>query len=241
MIRTIYIISLAYFVLAAVAFYFINRRKQAHEARNTWIKLGTYFLIVHVIFFTVVFLPLAFRILAGIIIFMGFYELHKLYRESGFNQKSFYWRSVVLFAVFSLGFYLYSGLDKGLILFTFLVLCIFDGFSQITGQLFGRRKLFPKISPNKTVEGLIGGTLIAVLSALLIEKLIYAEALRAMLMAFGIAVFAFVGDVATSYYKRKFHVKDFSNMIPGHGGFLDRFDSLIGGGAWIALLEVMNF
>jgi len=239
MIRTIYIIILAYFFLATVAFYFINRRKQADVARNSWIKLCTYFLIVNIIFFTVAFLPLAFRILTGIIILMGFYELYKLHRESGFNQKSFYWRSVVLFALFSLGFFYFSGLDKGLILFTFLVLCIFDGFSQIAGQLFGRRKLFPKISPNKTVEGLIGGTLIAVLSALLIEKLIYAEALRAMLMAFGIAVFAFVGDLATSYYKRKFHVKDFSNMIPGHGGFLDRFDSFIAGGAWIALLELL--
>jgi phosphatidate cytidylyltransferase len=241
MIRTIYIISLAYFLLAGVAFYFINRGKQAHVARNSWIKLGTYFLIVNVIFYTVVFFPLAFRILAGIIIFMGFYELHKLQRESGINLKVFYWRSVVLFALFSVGFFLFSGLDKGIILFTFLVLCIFDGFSQITGQLFGRRKLFSKISPNKTVEGLVGGTLFAVLSSLWIERLIYADHPKAMLMAFGIAVFAFAGDVATSYYKRKFQVKDFSNMIPGHGGFLDRFDSLIGGGAWIALLEVLNF
>lgn len=240
MIQTIYIIILAYFFLATIAFYFINRRKQAHLARNSWIKLGTYFLIVNVIFFTISFLPLAFRMLTAIIIFMGFYELHKLHRESGFNQKAFYWLSVLLFALFALGFFLFSGLNRGLILFTFLILCIFDGFSQIAGQLFGRRKLFPKISPNKTVEGLIGGTFVAVLSSLWIERLIYADHLWAMIMAFGIAVFAFIGDVATSFYKRKFQVKDFSRLIPGHGGFLDRFDSLIAGGAWIALIEFFN-
>jgi phosphatidate cytidylyltransferase len=117
-----------------------------------------------------------------------------------------------------------------------LILSIFDGFSQITGQLLGRTKLFPKISPNKTVEGLIGGALIALLSALVFKSLIIGTPLKAILLAAVIAVFAFAGDAAKSIYKRKYNVKDFSNLIPGHGGFLDRFDSLIAAGAGVALL-----
>jgi phosphatidate cytidylyltransferase len=237
MIRTIYIIILAYFLLAAIAFYLINRRKEPAVARNSWIKLATYFLIINVLFFCIVFFPLGFRLVVGLIILMGFYELTKLFMASGFRKKRFFWIFMSLFTLFAVGFFFFSGLDKGLILFTFLIICIFDGFSQITGQLFGRTKLFPRVSPQKTVEGLIGGALIAIFSAIIIEGLIEADLFKAMRMAFGIAVFAFIGDVAASWYKRQFGVKDFSNFIPGHGGFLDRFDSLIGGGAWIAFLE----
>ena len=63
-------------------------------------------------------------------------------------------------------------MGQGLILFAILVLCIFDGLSQVTGQLLGRRKLFPKISPDKTVKGLTGGALVAILSALVFRSLI---------------------------------------------------------------------
>jgi phosphatidate cytidylyltransferase len=56
-----------------------------------------------------------------------------------------------------------------------------------------------------------------------------------MAKAAGIVVFAFIGDASKSYYKRRYNVKDFSNFIPENGGFLDRFDSLISGGAWVAL------
>jgi phosphatidate cytidylyltransferase len=55
----------------------------------------------------------------------------------------------------------------------------------------------------------------------------------------GILVFSFLGDMLTSYYKRKYQTKDFSKIIPGHGGFLDRFDSLIAGGAWISLMTLL--
>jgi len=130
-------------------------------------------------------------------------------------------------------------MEQGLILFSFLILSVFDGYSQITGQLFGKRKLFPKVSPNKTVEGLIGGAVIAVLSALVFRNVIEEEPLKAIMLAAVIAVFAFAGDAAKSVYKRKYGVKNFSNLIPGNGGFLDRFDSLIATGAGIALFSLL--
>jgi len=236
MIRTIYFIILAYFLLGGLAFYFINRKKSPEEARQSWIKYISYFVIIHLLFFSIIIEPLAFRLLAVIIVAAGLIELFRLFFKSGFRKKTFFFLFLLVFSVFSFGFMVFSGLDKGLVLFTFLILSIFDAFSQVSGQLFGRHKIFPKISPNKTIEGLIGGALLAIVSALLLEGLISALPMTALKMAAGVVVFALVGDAATSCYKRQYGVKDFCRLIPGHGGFLDRFDSLIGGGAWIAFL-----
>jgi len=239
MIRTMYIVVLIYFLLGFIAFYFINRKKEPLESRKSWKKTIIYFFIINIVFFSIVINPLIFRYLAVIILIAGFLELFKLFRESGYRMKYLFTLSTIIFAVFSFGFFVFGGMEKGLILFTFMILSIFDSFSQITGETFGRNKLFPKISPQKTVEGLIGGTLVAILSALLLKNLIPAPSFKALLLAGGVTFFAFIGDLLKSYYKRKYHVKDFSNLIPGHGGFLDRFDSLIAGGALIGMLGLL--
>jgi len=142
----------------------------------------------------------------------------------------------------STGFLLFGTLQKELILFSFIVLSIFDSFSQITGQLWGRKKMFPKTSPNKTLGGFIGGGLIAIGSAFLLKSLYPESELKSLILTIGVVLFAFAGDLAASFYKRKFNVKDYSKLIPGHGGFLDRFDSLIVAGAWVAFcVYVLKF
>ncbi len=83
MIRTMYIIVLAYFILGFIAFYFINRKKEALESRKSWKKTITYFFIINIVFFSIVINPVVFRYLAVIIIIAGFLELFKLFRESG--------------------------------------------------------------------------------------------------------------------------------------------------------------
>jgi phosphatidate cytidylyltransferase len=234
MIRTIYIIILAYFLAGSVGFYFIGRKKNPIEANKNRIKLITYFIIINILFFSIVINDVFFRYLAIIIIAAGLFEMFKLFRESGYRLKKLFWFSLFIYGIFSCGFIYFCSLEKGLVLFSFLILSIFDSFSQITGQLWGKKKLVQKISPSKTFEGLAGGALIALLSSLLIRGLIEAKPAEAISMASGVVVFAFIGDVSASFYKRKYNVKDFSNIIPGHGGFLDRFDSLIAGSAWVA-------
>lgn len=237
MIWTVYITILIYFVLGTIGIYFIYRKKEPEIRKKAWIKHTFYFIITNILFFSIPFNPLFFRIIAAIIIPVGLYELFKLYRESGYKHVKFFLSAVLIYAMLAFGFYIFSRMNKQLILFTLLILSIFDGFSQITGQLMGRTKLFPKVSPNKTVEGFIGGTVIAVLSALVFKDLTGTSALRTLFTGMIISLFAFTGDTLKSVYKRNYNVKDFSNLIPGHGGFLDRFDSLIGAGAGVALIS----
>ena len=242
MIRTIYYIILIYFLLGGIGFYFINRKKNPLVAKKNYTKFISYFFIINILFFSITINPIIFRYLAVLIIGAGFFELIRLFRTASYDKKKFFLLSLVTFTIFSVGFFFFSGLKKELILFSFLVLSIFDSFSQITGQLWGSTKILPKISPNKTLGGLVGGALVAMFSALLLGDLSARSPLKTLLLSGGIIFFAFAGDIAASVYKREYEVKDYSKLIPGHGGFLDRFDSLIPGGAWVALyISILNF
>lgn len=236
MIRTIYVIILIYFLLGGIGFYLINRKKAPEVAKKSYTKFGVYFIIINIIFFSITIQPLIFSVLTFIIMWVGFIELSNLFFKSNFNHFLFFIFSIIVFGIFSFCFLFFGMLRKELTLYTFLILSIFDSFSQITGQLFGRKKILPDISPNKTLGGLVGGLLITIISGLLLKGL-YMEGSISELFIFtlGTVLFAFVGDILSSVFKRKYKVKDYSNWIPGHGGFLDRFDSLIAGGAWAAL------
>lgn len=242
MILIVYLVIISYFLIGVLGFFLINRKRDAYEARKSWKKTFIYFVIINILCLSIVFNPVIFRCLAVLIIIRGFYELFKLFRESGYQLKNLFLISVLIFAAFSSAFFIFSGMKKELIFYSFAILSIFDSFSQITGQLWGRKKIIPTISPNKTVTGFIGGTIVAILSGLLLKGLIAASTADAIILSAGVALFAFIGDSAASFYKRKHNVKDFSNLIPEHGGFLDRFDSLISGGSWVALLGLFaNF
>lgn len=112
--------------------------------------------------------------------------------------------------------------------------CLTDTFALFVGKYFGKRKLAPEISPKKTVAGSVGGSAGAVLSVLLyggILKLIEPSlginfALLALL-GFLSSLFAQLGDLSLSAVKREAGIKDYGNIIPGHGGILDRIDSVV--------------
>ncbi len=115
-----------------------------------------------------------------------------------------------------------------LLVFLVVVTELNDVFQYLSGKFFGKRKIFPNVSPNKTLEGCIGGVLMTlVLSNVLGYFLLpYTQiVISAIGVTLGIA--GIFGDVLMSYIKRKAGVKDTGNLIPGHGGLLDRMDSLI--------------
>lgn len=109
-----------------------------------------------------------------------------------------------------------------------------DSAAYFTGSYLGKHKLCPNISPNKTVEGAVGGILVGTLSALLIGvifKLIYGEVTIyygvLLLIGFINSIVSIFGDLTFSIIKRSCKIKDFGSIMPGHGGLLDRFDSVI--------------
>jgi len=112
--------------------------------------------------------------------------------------------------------------------FVVMVTASTDSFAQLSGRLVGRRKLCPRLSPEKTVVGLWGGLTVGVGVALLLGFLLPdAHGGRLALLGLSTALAAVVGDLLFSAVKRAAGVKDFSGILPGHGGMLDRFDSLL--------------
>ncbi|MDC0531519.1 phosphatidate cytidylyltransferase, partial [Alphaproteobacteria bacterium] len=88
-------------------------------------------------------------------------------------------------------------------------------------------KIAPNISQGKTIEGTLIGIFCATLVSVLIRELIDLNIFQALILGFAIGVFAFLGDLLESFFKRKIGIKDSSKLIPGHGGLLDRFDGYI--------------
>ncbi|MEF2965177.1 phosphatidate cytidylyltransferase [Paenibacillus sp. M1] len=122
---------------------------------------------------------------------------------------------------------------------TFLMLAAIwssDAGAYFSGRRFGKHKLWPAISPNKTVEGAIGGVVCAVIAAILFA--VFSGGLlgigRALLLGVSAAVVGQLGDLIQSAYKRVYGIKDSGSLLPGHGGILDRCDS------WIAVFPFIH-
>lgn len=144
-------------------------------------------------------------------------------------------------SLFLIGSILFLGLSFNLIIITrnydinyiiylLLITTITDTFALISGKLIGSHKLCPKISPKKTVEGLLGGVFMGTFVATAFYNTVISSGVSLVLvifLTFALCLVGQLGDLVFSSIKRYYDVKDFSKLIPGHGGILDRFDSLI--------------
>lgn len=102
-----------------------------------------------------------------------------------------------------------------------------DICSYLIGKHLGKRHIFPKISPNKTLEGLVGGMIFAIVGGTILGNWSGIKTSTSSILALTIALSAPLGDLAESALKRELGIKDFGSILPGHGGILDRFDSLL--------------
>ena len=125
-------------------------------------------------------------------------------------------------------------IDIALCIYIFLVACLTDTYAYIGGSLIGK---LTEISPKKTIEGSVIGSLMgtAITSIYYITTIDASNIFRVVLMTFILTILSEFGDLVFSSIKRHFKIKDYSNLIPGHGGMLDRFDSII----YVALSYVL--
>jgi phosphatidate cytidylyltransferase len=115
----------------------------------------------------------------------------------------------------------------GLVLFVVLLTELNDIAQYVWGKLLGRTRIAPNVSPSKTVEGLLGGALSAVLIGASLSWITPFTPWQAGLLSFVIVVLGFMGGLVMSAIKRDRGVKDWGHLIAGHGGFIDRLDSVI--------------
>ncbi len=107
----------------------------------------------------------------------------------------------------------------------FILFWVNDTGAYLSGRLLGRHLLIPAVSPKKTIEGLIGGTVLAMLAAWLLSRYSLSFSTEQWLVCGAlVAVFGTLGDLVESMWKRKLGIKDSGNIMPGHGGLMDRFD-----------------
>jgi len=115
---------------------------------------------------------------------------------------------------------------RSVVLLLLLVIVVSDSAQYYTGRAFGRRALSPAISPKKTVEGAIGGVLFATLATAAVGRYVFGSPIWILaLLGAALSLLGIVGDLFESLLKRSAGIKDSSNLIPGHGGVLDRIDS----------------
>jgi len=139
-------------------------------------------------------------------------------------------------------YYLIETRMDGLIyvVFALLIVWTIDSGAYFTGRRFGKKKLWPEISPNKTVEGFYGGVAAAIVFAIVLNVLFpFADSIYQLIfVTVAASIIGQFGDLAESAIKRHYHVKDSGTLLPGHGGILDRFDSLL---FVIPLLHFLHF
>ena len=230
-----YLLLLAHFVSGALWLIGINRRLDPTATRKQWIKYLTYLAVANLLWFCLLYFQKAFPFLGMILMLSAAVEWGGALRK--FTPKAL---PTFFFLLVLAGFSGFLYLDQRLLLFTCFVVLLFDGSSQIAGQVAGRRKLLPEISPRKTVEGLVGGALVTLATAMLIRRSFSFEWKEFLLITSLLMGSAFLGDLLASLVKRKAGIETFGKILPGHGGVLDRFDSLIMAGAMIFLVSLIQ-
>jgi len=231
MLRTkVILLIFVYFIIGAILIVIINKAKKDIVAnKERWIKYAVYLIIVGSIVFTIMYTLYFQWITAGILI-IAFGELIVVWKRFESRKLNTLLIGLGVLCIFSVGFFNFGDSERRLSdLKIYVLVFVFDGFSQLAGQLLGKHTFAGRISPNKTIEGLIGGYILTVITGFYLMD--NYSILFVLTFSTIVCASALLGDLLASYYKRLHHAKDFGRSLPGHGGFLDRFDSFIAAGA----------
>ena len=214
-------IKIALFFLT---FFLFNELEQLFSGRKK------HFIYLSLLVFLYLFLPLKnFETLFFIDFFYIFFFLNFLLIFILFFQlKNLHYLTVAW--LINLTIFSFIHLLEGSKTFVFLLIILIssnDIMAYIGGKLFGKKKIFPIISPNKTLEGSLVGLFSSIFISVSYAFISQLDIISYFLLGFCVGVFGTLGDLYISFFKRKINIKDSGNLIPGHGGVLDRFDSYL--------------
>ena len=180
------------------------------------------------------FSAISFAILFSILGILSFYEMWKMRKG---KSKSIAFLFVILpfcliqLIPYSETYFSFKQFDSKIILLLFILTWTFDTFAYLFGVKFGKNKIFPSISPKKSWEGFFGGLvfcfIVGLLSNYFFNEFFQTEIESIIIFSLALPFTATLGDFIESYYKRQAEVKDSGNLIPGHGGILDRMDAFM--------------
>ena len=161
-----------------------------------------------------------------------FYSLSSLFIIISLFQKSNIHFSIIGFLINSTFFSIIyiitnENLEYRLIFIIVTIISPCDIFAYLIGKKFGKLKIFPKISPNKTIEGYIGSTFCSLFVFSIIFLYYNFKDISLIFYVIIIIMSSFIGDLYVSFFKRKLNIKDLGKLFPGHGGVLDRMDGIL--------------
>ena len=161
-------------------------------------------------------------------IFGLFSKQEQAFQSISYSVLGILWIVIPFALINNLPLWILDG--KFLLLSVFIFIWLYDTFAYCVGMLFGKHRLFERISPKKSWEGAIGSTILTLIAAYfanLLFPMLPLNPIQWMGLALIIIVFGTLGDLIESMFKRQLNVKDSGQILPGHGGILDRFDSLL--------------
>ena len=247
------IFPIAIGILSAVGVFEMSKCLGFHK--NLFLTIPMYFvalslpLLRYITVSNIAFAGLSLIIIFGILIYYLFYAMlsngkqdkTEVISDEKFTYKlkisdalTLFTLNIYVIGCFSAMYMVRTGRDgKYIYLLAFLGAWLCDTFAYFVGVFFGKHKLIPKISPKKTIEGSIGGIIFTIggfaLYGLIVNSFFGADLNYIKLCIFGLilAIVSQIGDLIASLIKRQYSIKDYGFIFPGHGGVLDRFDSVM--------------
>jgi len=213
----------------------VNFSKTKRNTLNYILPIFIFTLMFYLLNFTS-FFKMGFQFINLVTVFYNFFLLYYLFKiplvksfmKENSEKHSWILSTLIIFPILSFGTFFKEENWMYLVLLLFIITFSMDTGAWFFGKNFGKRKLWPEVSPKKTVEGFIGGIFSSMILGMIFFSIFIGQFSVKNLVIFGLCgALSQLGDLVQSKIKREFSIKDSSNLIPGHGGVYDRIDSLI--------------
>ena len=208
------------------------------DYNNFYLRIFTSIILISIFFITIFYLENYLIYLFCVIYLILFLEIFYNFRK----KINFFIIFIIyiLISFISIQFYLFKFFDLEKFIYFIFIIIFFDSFSYLMGSFFGKKKILPKLSPNKTYLGFFGGITLTIFFSYIYNYNYKIYSLNIFIIFNSLIIISsFLGDIIESYFKRIFSLKNSSSLLPGHGGLLDRLDSFLMSIIIFTLLELI--